>query len=138
MDDAWGEHARAALRDRTHRELGLERHAELAHHDDVQPRAQRSRDLVRDRDATTGQPDDDRGAVAQVPQVCGQLTPRRATVAEPAAGTSLGRLDTAHRDTASMRSTASRARDAVGSGTITRSTSSRRDRYSFPSVIDFM
>ena len=50
-----------------HAQLGLERHAELAHHDDIQRRGQRPRHLQRDRDPPRGRPSTTTGSPRRCP-----------------------------------------------------------------------
>ena len=70
------------LPDRAHAQLGLERHPELPHDDDIQRRAQRPRHLKRDRDAAPRQAQDNDRLAPQVPQPGGKPPPRIITIGE--------------------------------------------------------
>jgi hypothetical protein len=56
-----------AFPDRAHGQLRLERHAQLAHHDHIQRRAERPRHLERHRNSAPRQAKDDSRLVPQVP-----------------------------------------------------------------------
>jgi len=70
------------LPDRAHAQLGLERHPELAHDDDIQRRAKRPGHLRRDRDAAPRQAQQNDGLAPQVPQPGCKPPPRIITIGE--------------------------------------------------------
>ena len=76
------EHADTALADRTHPQLGLRRHTELAHDDDVQGRLQCPGDLETDRDTAARQREDERGVVAHVVEPAGEQRAGLAPITE--------------------------------------------------------
>ena len=82
MDDRGVEDPHPVLPDRAHAQLGLERHPELTHDDDIQRRAKRPRHLKRDRDAAPRQAQDNDRLAPQVPQPGGQPPPRIITIGE--------------------------------------------------------
>ena len=83
-------HPHPALADRTHGELGLEGHAQLAHHDDVERRPQRRGHLVRHRHPASGKPEHHGVPLHPGPQQgLGQLAAGVRPVEEPH-GPSLG------------------------------------------------
>ena len=67
------EHAYTVLADRAHAQLWLEGDTELAHHDHVEGRVERSGDFERDRHASSGKADHNRMLGTQVPQASSQL-----------------------------------------------------------------
>ena len=73
-DDFVVQDAYAALADRTHRELGLERHTELADEDHVEGRCELCGNLVRDGNPAARQTEDDDPFTAKVPESSGQAT----------------------------------------------------------------
>ena len=88
-DPGLGHHTRVhdpepTLPDRAHRQLGLERQAELAGHDDIERSLQGPRDLERHRNPTPGQPENDNVLATQVPETLSKLTPRIDPVTETA------------------------------------------------------
>ena len=71
-----------ALADRSHRELRLVRDTELAHDDDVERRAERDGDLVRDGHATARQAEHHEVLGRQAGQSARELTPGVGSIGE--------------------------------------------------------
>ncbi|BDZ46780.1 hypothetical protein GCM10025866_26890 [Naasia aerilata] len=90
-DDVAVQHAHAALADGSHRELGIERRAELADEEDVEGRTEHPCHLGRHRHTAAGEPEHDRSAetegahrlrqfparVLPVPEHASTVRPRR-------------------------------------------------------------
>src|SRR4029077_15665202 len=83
VDDFVVEHAHAARRERTHRELLAPGDSELAHDERIERRVQSARNLVRHRDASPWNPEnDDVVAVCVAREITRELASRRATACE--------------------------------------------------------
>jgi hypothetical protein len=82
VDDLGVDDPHPVLPDRAHAQLGLERHPELTHHDDIQRRAKRAGHLRRDQDAAPWQAQDNDRLAPQVPQTGGKTPPRIITIGE--------------------------------------------------------
>lgn len=81
-DEVLVEHLVPTFADGAHRELGLERQPELAHHDDVERGAEGSGHLDGNRDTTPGHTEHDDVLVTQVPEVVREPTSRIGAVLE--------------------------------------------------------
>jgi hypothetical protein len=86
-NDLLVEHQRVVFAERAHRQLGLEGHPQLAHHDHIQRCAQRY--LEGDRDPAPGQPEHHDVRTLIAPQPLGQLAPGIHPINEHHCGTSL-------------------------------------------------
>ena len=78
------QHACAAFTDGSHRQLRLERHTQLPHHDDVQGCVQRRGDFEGDGNAAAGQSEDHDVLAAKVFEALAQPPPRFNPVLENA------------------------------------------------------
>ena len=80
--DVLGHDANTVFSDGPHGELGLDRHAELADHDDIQRSSQGPRHLRGHDHTPAWQPEDDDVRLAQIGQELGEAPPRIGSINE--------------------------------------------------------